>query len=145
MSDEARLGPEHLTTKGISTGRRGYEKREVDRLLKGAARAWRSLQAEHERFVAEIDRVGGLEFLARDLGSIGTDVTRLLSDAQQAAEGLRTRAREDSEQRLAAAAAAAQSLVGEAQEQSFEVRRDAWGTGTELLDQVRTTIEAMIE
>lgn len=144
MSDQE-PGPERLTPKGLPTARRGYDRDAVERLLEEARVAWAALQAEHRRLLAEIDRAGGLDYLARDLGAVGTEVGRLLADAQEAALGMRRRAQADSAQRLEAAAAEAQRLVSEAEAQAFELRADAWATGTELLRQAAETGRSMME
>jgi cell division septum initiation protein DivIVA len=139
------LGPERLTAKSLPTGRRGYKKSEVERLLRAAAEAWSRLAAEHDKVMAEIERVGGLEWLARDLGAVGGDVGQILADAQTMAEGLRSRARADSTARLEAAVAAAEEMLAEAGEQAFYLRKDAWETASRLLDQAVATAEAVIE
>jgi cell division septum initiation protein DivIVA len=153
---EQEMGPERLTAKGLPNARRGYDHKAVERLLEEARQAWADLEREHRRLLAEIERVGGLEYLARDLGAVGTDVGRLLADAQEAARGLRERARIDSAERLAGAAAEAQRLVAEAEEeafqvraeageQAFQVRADAWAAGMELLRQAVETGREMEE
>src|SRR4030042_739460 len=101
MADQE-MGPERLTPQGLPGARRGYDRRAVERLLEEAQRAWAALQQENRRLLDEIDRAGGLDYLARDLGAVGGDVGRLLGDAQEAARGLRERAQADSPDRLAA-------------------------------------------
>jgi len=133
------MGPERLTPKGLPSARRGYERKAVERLLEEAQRAWAALQEEHRRLLEEIDRAGGLAYLARDLGEVGSDVGRLLGDAQAASRGLRERARADSAERLSAAEAEARRLVAEAEDQAFHLRSDAWAAGMDLL---RHAVEA---
>ena len=127
------MGPDSLVPKGLPSARRGYDHHAVEQLLRRAREAWSALQEEHRRLLAEIDRAGGLEYLARDLGSVGGDVGRLLADAQEASRGLRERARSDSAARLAAAVVEARRLVAEAEAQSFHLRADAWAAAEELL------------
>ena len=129
------MGPDSLVPKGLPSARRGYDHHAVEDLLRRAREAWAALQEEHRRLLSEIDRAGGLEYLARDLGSVGGDVGRLLADAQEASRGLRERARSDSAARLAAAVVEARRLVAEAEAQSFHLRADAWAAAEGLLQQ----------
>jgi len=129
------MGPDSLVPKGLPSARRGYDHHAVEDLLRRAREAWAVLQEEHRRLLSEIDRAGGLEYLARDLGSVGGDVGRLLADAQEASRGLRERARSDSAARLAAAVVEARRLVAEAEAQSFHLRADAWAAAEGLLQQ----------
>jgi hypothetical protein len=134
MADQG-MGPERLTPKGLPSARRGYDHKAVERLLEEAQRAWTALEQEHRRLLDEIDREGGLDYLARDLGEVSGDVRRLLGDAQEAARGLRERARADSAERLEAAEVEARRLLIEAEEQAFHLRADAWAAGMDLLRQ----------
>ena len=154
MADQE-MGPERLTPKGLPSARRGYDHRAVERLLEEAQRAWAALQQEHRRLLDEIDRAGGLDYLARDLGAVGGDVGRLLGDAQEAARGLRERAKADSGDRLAAAEteahrlvaeaeAEARRLVAETEEQTFHLRADAWAAGMDLLRKAAETGREMV-
>lgn len=144
MMPDQEMGPERLTPKSLPGARRGYDRRAVDQLLDEARRGWAALQEEHRRLLAEIDRAGGLEFLARDLGEVGRDVGRLLGDAQATSHGLRERAQADSTQRLAAAQAEAQRLLVEAEEQAFQVRSGAWVQGMDVLRQAVETGRAVV-
>ena len=142
MPDE--MGPDRLVPKGLPGARRGYDRGAVETLLKQAREAWAALEAEHRRLLAEIDRAGGLEYLARDLGAVGGEVGRVLADAKQAARGLRERAQADSADRLAAAVAEARRLVAEAEGQSFHLRAEAWATAADLLSQAEEAHLSMI-
>lgn len=139
------MGPERLTVKGLPNARRGYDHKAVERLLEEARQAWTNLQQEHRRLMAEIEQAGGLEYLSRDLGAVGAEVGRVLADAQEAARGLRERARVDSAQQLTAAAAEAQRLVAEAEQQAFRARAGAWNTGMDLLHQALETGRAIVK
>ena len=138
------MGPDTFSTRGIPTSRRGYDRKVVDALVADVVAAWGALESRHRELLAEIERSGGLEYLARDLGSIAGDVGRILSAATEAAEGIRSRAEEDARRIAdesageaaalrAAAAADAAGLESEAERQAFAVRRDAWDTGMDLL------------
>lgn len=138
MADQE-MGVERLTAKGLPSARRGYDRKAVERLLEEAQRSWAALQQEHRRLLAEIERAGGLEFLARDLGEVGGDVGRLLGAAQETARGLRERARIDSIQRLEAAEAEARRVIAEAEQQAYRLRADTWAAGMDLLRQAAET------
>lgn len=138
------MGSDHLVPRGLPGARRGYDRHAVESLLREAREAWSALEGEHRLLLAEIERTGGLEYLARDLGEVGGDVGRLLGDAQEAARGLRERARSDSAERVAAAVAEARRLVVEAEGQAFHLRADAWAAADALLRQAGEAHRFMI-
>jgi cell division septum initiation protein DivIVA len=143
MPDEA-MGPDRLVLKGLPRARRGYDHDAVEVLLRQARTAWATLEEEHRRLLAEIEHAGGLDFLSRDLGAVGSDIGRVLAGAQEAARGLRERARADSAERLSAAAAEAQRLVSEAEGQAFHLRADAWAAAEGLLRQAEEAHRRML-
>jgi cell division septum initiation protein DivIVA len=143
MPDEP-IGPERLTTQGIPPARHGYDRKAVEALLEEARHSWSALAVEHGRMLQEIDRAGGLDYLARDLGEIGSEIGRVLRQAQEAAENLRSRAQVDSEKRLAAAEAEGLRVLTDAEGQSRKLRGDAWEVGSELLQQVAAAHEARL-
>jgi cell division septum initiation protein DivIVA len=148
---EDTLGPDTFSTRGIPTARRGYDRKVVDALVADAVAAWGALEKRYGELIAEIERSGGLQHLSRDLGAIAADVGRVLTAATEAADGIRSRAQADadrvaaesaaaSSQRLEAAAVQAASIVGEADRQAFDLRRDAWEAGMGLLVSVQQAI-----
>ena len=139
------LVPEELTTAGLPTSRRGFDRKAVAALVEEAARRWTELRDHHDAVVAEIERRGGIENLGRDLREIGERVTTILGEAQQAADELRSHAMEEAGGRLDEMADHTDGLLREAQQTAFVLRSDAWESGTELLSQVHATAEAMIE
>jgi cell division septum initiation protein DivIVA len=154
MGDEP-LGPDTFSTRDLPTGRRGYEKKAVDALIARAVEEWGDLQRRHEDLMAEVTRSGGPEHLARDVAAVAGDVARILEAAKEAADGIRTRAREDAERiereskadaakRTETAATEAEGVVAEAEQNAFELRRDAWDAGEELLQSVEETAEAIV-
>jgi len=143
MPDDV-LGPDTFSTRDLPTARRGYEKKAVEALIAEAVERWGDLQRRHEELMAEVTRSGGVEHLARDVGSVAAEIGKILDAAKEAADGMRTRAREDAarvESDAAAAAAersqtstaAAAAIIADAETQAFEMRRDAWNAGDELL------------
>ncbi|HSM01211.1 MAG TPA: DivIVA domain-containing protein [Acidimicrobiia bacterium] len=154
MGDD-RLGPDTFSTRDLPTGRRGYEKKAVDALIARAVQEWGDLQRRHDDLLAEVTRSGGPEYLARDVSSVGEEVARVLQAAKEAADGMRTRAREDAERierdsaadaakQLEAAGSEAERVMAEAEQQAFDLRRDAWEAGDELIRSVQETIEQIV-
>jgi len=139
------LVPEELTTAGLPTARRGFDRKAVAALVEEAAKRWMELRDHHDSVIAEIERRGGIENLGRDLREIGERVANILGEAQEASDELRSHAVDEARGRLDEMADRADDLVREAQQTAFLLRRDAWDGGTELLTQVRATVEAMIE
>jgi len=139
------LVPEELTTAGLPTARRGFDRKAVAALVEEAAKRWMELRDHHDSVIAEIERRGGIENLGRDLREIGQRVGSILGEAQEAADGLRSHAMDEARNHLDETADRTDELVREAQQIAFLLRRDAWDGGTELLTQVQATAEAMIE
>ena len=133
MADDD-LGPETLTTRGVPSARRGYDRRVIDAILSQASDRWQKLQDEHDELKAAVEKSGGLEFLGRELGAIGKEVGAILASAQEAADGLRTRAREEAERLEGEASEAVEAELSEAQRHVFDLRKDAWETGMDLLE-----------
>lgn len=132
MADEP-LGPEILSTRGVPSTRRGYDKRVVDALLAEAARHWKTLAEEHRELRERVERAGGLEFLGREMAEVAREVGSILEAAKQAADGMRARAREDADRLGEESEERAAALLAEAEHQAFQLRKDAWEVGTELM------------
>jgi hypothetical protein len=133
MTDE-QLGPEILSTRGVPSARRGYDKRVIDGLLSEAAKHWAVLARQHSELLDSVEKSGGLEFLGREMSQVAAEVGAILESAKKAADGMRTRAREDAERLEREAATAAEAVVAQADRQAFELRKDAWETGADLLE-----------
>ena len=87
------VGPEYLTTRGIPSSRRGYDKRVVDAVLSEARGHWQALLDRYNELRELVESTGGIEFLGKELSEIGRDVGEVLATAQQAADGIRSRSR----------------------------------------------------
>lgn len=144
MADEE-IGPDYLTTRGVPSSRRGYDKRVIDALLSEARDRWQRLLDEYEHLRGTVEASGGIEFLGRELGSVGTEVGEILSAAQQAAEGMRSRARQEADRIDSESARAAETAVAEAESQAFELRKSAWEAGMDLLDTALAEAERIID
>lgn len=133
MADDD-LGPETLTTRGIPSARRGYDKRVIASIFSEVRERWQGLQDKFDELQAAVDASGGLEFLSRELGAVGKEVGAILAAAQEAAQGLRTRAQKEAKRLEGEATKSAAGELSEAQQQAFELRKDAWEAGMALLE-----------
>ena len=143
MTDQS-FGPDRLTTDDLPRARRGYDRGAVEALLTEAAAAWGRLRDEHDTLTARIAASGGLEYLQKDLTTIGEEVARILGDAQTAAEGLRDRTEAEVVRRREESEAGAAERLAEAEAQAFDIRKSAWEAGVRLLEQVRETVAALV-
>ena len=133
MADDE-IGPDYLTARGVPSSRRGYDKRVIDALHSEARDRWQILLDKYEELRATVEASGGLEFLGRELGAVGLEVGEILSSAQQAAEGMRTRSQDEAKRIGEESTAAATGAVTDAESQAFDLRRDAFANS---IDQVR--------
>ena len=143
MADDD-IGPDYLTARGVPSSRRGYDKRVIDALHSEARDRWQILLDRYEELRATVEASGGLEFLGRELGAVGLEVGEILSSAQQAAEGMRTRSQEEANRIEVESTAAAIGAVAEAERQAFDLRRDAWETGMDVLDAALVEAERVV-
>ncbi len=133
MADDE-IGPEYLTARSVPSSKRGYDKRVINALLSEARDHWQQLQDEYDELKAIVEASGGIEFLGRELSAIATEVGEILSSAQQAADGMRARAREEADRIEHESREVVSSGVAEAESQALDLRRDAWDAGMDLLD-----------
>lgn len=96
-------------------GRRGYEKREVDRFLNKLADWLESGGGDQTR----------AELLKRDLERVGQQTGKILTDAHDVAEQLRTDAEHEARRILDEAAARAKQTIGAADEHAAEAHAAA--------------------
>jgi len=143
MADDE-IGPDYLTTRGVPSSRRGYDKRVVDALLSEARGHWQTLQDKYEELRSAVEKSGGLEFLGRELGEVGQQVGEILASAQQAADGMRNRAGDEAERIENESTSSAAAAIAEAETQAFELRRSAWEAGLVLLDSALEEVERAI-
>jgi len=143
MADDE-IGPDYLTARGVPSSRRGYDKRVIDALHSEARDRWQILLDRYKELRATVEASGGLEFLGRELGAVGLEVGEILSAAQQAADGMRTRSQEESNRIELESTEAATGAITEAESQAFDLRRDAWETGMDVLDAALVEAERII-
>jgi len=143
MADDE-IGPDYLTARGVPSSRRGYDKRVIDALHSEARDRWQTLLDMYEELKSTVEASGGLEFLGRELGAVGRDVGEILASAQEAADGIRTRAQTEAERLESESTGKATGAVSEAETQAFGLRNDAWETGMDLLDSAIVEVERII-
>lgn len=144
MAEEL-VGPEYLTTRGIPSSRRGYDKRVVDAVLSEARGHWQQLLDRYHELRQVVEATGGIDFLGKELSEVGRDVGEVLASAQQAADGIRTRSRAEAERIEREAADEAAAVVAEAEQQAFDLRSDAWDGGMELIESIEAEGERIIQ
>ncbi|MEX2323984.1 MAG: hypothetical protein WEA29_09475 [Acidimicrobiia bacterium] len=149
------LGPATLSTRGVPTARRGYEKKSVDALVAISVERWAELERRYRLLMDEVDKVGGADHLVRDLTAIGDEVGRILEAANDAATALRERARNDAERvrtqarqkadkATSEADDAAERALADAEAAAFEVRQAAWEQGVALVDGAATRATQLV-
>ncbi|HUG75674.1 MAG TPA: hypothetical protein VMM81_08425 [Acidimicrobiia bacterium] len=149
------LGPATLSTRGLPTARRGYEKKSVDALVAISVERWAELERRYRLLMDEVEKVGGADHLVRDLTAIGDEVGRILEAANDAATALRERARDDAERVRSQAQQdadkatteaddAAERTLADAESAAFEVRHAAWEHGVALVDGAATRATQLI-
>ncbi|MDP2624258.1 MAG: DivIVA domain-containing protein [Actinomycetota bacterium] len=154
MADDT-LGPDTFSTRDLPTSRRGYQKKSVDALIARAVEEWGTLARRHQALMDEIGRSGGPEHFARDLEAVAAEIGKILDAAKEASDGMRMRAREDAArveseaekaaaERLQASADESARILAEAERQAFELRRDAWDAGDELIRSIQETGEDIV-
>jgi cell division septum initiation protein DivIVA len=144
MTDE-RLGPEILSTRGVPSARRGYDKRVIDALLSEAAKHWETLVGEHDALRVSVEESGGLEFLGREMSEVARDVGEILEAAKEAADGMRNRAREDADRLERDSKTEADRVLAEADAQAFDLRSDAWESGMGAIDSAHDEVAGIVE
>jgi hypothetical protein len=138
------LGPEGFSTRGIPSARRGYDKRVIDNLIAEAVERWGELKHRYDDLHDQVSLGGGLDNWTRDLNALGEEIGRILSSAAEAADGMRSRAQADADKLILESTEQAAETIEEAEEQAFIVRRDAWESGTELLELVREAVAEIL-
>jgi vacuolar-type H+-ATPase subunit H len=139
------VGPEYLTTRGIPSSRRGYDKRVVDAVLSEARGHWQALLDRYTELRQLVESTGGIEFLGKELSEIGRDVGEVLASAQQAAEGIRNRSHQEAERIEREASEEAEAVVAEAERQAFDLRSSAWDDGMDLIQSIEAEGERIIQ
>ncbi len=143
MSDASR--PEEIRGRAFGQALRGYDRDKVDRFRDEVAGVVEALQ---QRIVELETSAGALgiedaESLRAELATVGEDVAEVLTVAQKAAEGLRSRAAADAAAWRAEADKESRAARRSAQKDAEKARGDAWETATELLANTQKTVTDM--
>jgi DivIVA domain-containing protein len=144
MADE--LTPDRVRARRFDVVRKGYERGQVEQFLE-------SLGAEIERLGDELTAsadpgalvgIDEQEALARELHTIGGEVSEILEAARAAAEGLRSRASQDADDWRSAAESESTQTLDDATEQSQSMRASAWNEGSSLLSSAAAEAQAIV-
>ncbi|MGI9585528.1 MAG: DivIVA domain-containing protein [Acidimicrobiia bacterium] len=144
MADE--LTPGQVRSRRFDVVRRGYDRQQVEQFLDGVADDLDRL-SNAASGIARGDLAIGIEdpeALARELHTIGTEVTAVIESARSAAEGMRLRAAEDADSWTSNAEAESNSMLESATEQSQSMRASAWNEGTSLLASAVAEADALV-
>jgi DivIVA domain-containing protein len=144
MADE--LTPGQVRSRRFDVVRRGYDRHQVEQFLDGVADDLDRLS----RAALEMGRgevavgIEDPEALARELHSIGSDVTAVIEAARSAAEGMRVRAADDAESWRSKAETNSTSMIESATEQTQSMRAAAWNEGSSLLASAGAEAQAVV-
>jgi DivIVA domain-containing protein len=126
------LTPSEIRGRSFASGRRGYDRTEVDAFLQQVADEFAALQTRMGGITERLAQLGITELpdARAEFDQVSADIAKLLDAARSAAQGLRERARRDAADVTTAATRDAEAL-----------RSDAWEAGTELLQQSAAAAE----
>lgn len=132
MSDG--MDPDAIRARSFSTGRRGFERAEVEAFQAEVAAEVTSLTARLTSLEDQLSQLGITELpdLKAEIDTVGSDIAEIMQAARTAAEEMRERAAAD-------AASTAASAAREAE----QARKDAWETSDAMLRGVTAAAEEM--
>ncbi len=133
------LTPDAIRSRSFGTGRRGYDRDEVEAFKAEVAAQIEALEARLSGVEETMEQLGiaDLPDVKREIDAVSTQVGEVLQQAREAAAQMRARAVEDASRWRAEADAEARATRTAAERDSVQARRDAWETGTELLEQAQ--------
>lgn len=136
------ITPGELRNAEFRTTLRGWDRVEVESILKTAASQIEALQSKCSELEAKLADSPVRE-MTPEFEQVGKEVTAILEAAREAAEAMRERASIDSARWRREATEEADTARKEAAADAEALRRDAWVTGSELLEHTAATAEAM--
>jgi DivIVA domain-containing protein len=123
---------------------RGYDRVQVDEFMGEVADRIDALEKERAAIVARLGE-GGRSDPDSEIDAVTSEINRILHAANEAAEGMRSRASRDAAMWRSEAEEESSRVRGEAQESAEATRGDAWAAATELLEQVKAHIARMTQ
>ena len=129
------LSPSDIRARKFTTVRRGFDRAEVADFLTRVSDRVSQLERELGSVTSRLDQLGitDLVDLKEEIEDVGLEIQAILDAAMAAAEGLRARAADAAEDKLA-----------EADRAAYALREDAWNSGTELLEDAQTRADRLL-
>lgn len=136
------ITPGELRNAEFRTTLRGWDRAEVESVLKAAASQIEELQSKCNQLETKLAETPSPE-MSSDFEQVGQEVATILQAAREAADAMRERASIDAARWRREATEEADTARKEAAADAEALRRDAWVTGSNLLEHTAATAEAM--
>lgn len=134
--------PDEIRNAAFRTTLRGFDRFEVEEMLRLVADRIQELESEQDKLQARLADTPSKD-LQSEFETVGREVASILQAAREAAESMRERASLEATRWRRESAEEAETTRREAAADAEALRRDAWVTGSELLEQAQTSAEAM--
>lgn len=136
------ISPQDLRQAEFKTVLRGFDREEVETIIKAAADRLEAMERQLQGLRARLEEAN-VPDLRSEFEAIGSEVTGILQVATDAANSIRERASADAALWRSEAMSESEENRKSAAADSEAMRRDAWVTGTELLEQAQRLAKAM--
>jgi DivIVA domain-containing protein len=139
------MGDQSQEAGRFSTALRGYDRAQVDRFVAELTGRLQALEEERQDLARRLIEAGAAPSrdLRREFETVSQEVRQVLELAWDAAEGIRERASQDSEQWRAEAESAVDEQRSRARAEAEGLRADAWSAAEELLRQAQLEAEGL--
>ena len=139
------LDPDTIRTRTFSTGRRGFDRAEVEAFQAEVADLVAALRSRIDSTEANLAQLGITELpdLEVELGRVTDDIREVLQSAREAAEDMRVRAAADAESWRLEARHESAGLLDAAKAEAERLRREAWEASEAMLSSVTAETEEM--
>ena len=144
---EGNLGPAEIRSRKFEMVRRGYDRSQVDRFRDEVAVSMAAVSTELTELREKLGQAGMADVpdLKTELDAVGSQISDILATANEAAEGMRTRASEDAARWRAEADKESRAQRSSSSQDAEQARRSAWETGTTLLQQAEAESKQILE
>lgn len=141
------MSEEPSTRRSFRTALRGYDRADVDEQISDLESRLEKLEQERSILQARLGDVedGSGDSVRTEVEAVGEEVGRVLTAAQEAAEGMRSRASEEAARWRAEADASSRAKLAEAQDAAEHIRGEAWDTAADLLDQAKQQYRQVLQ
>ena len=139
------LNPDSIRTRTFSTGRRGFDRAEVEAFLAEVAEVVAKLRLQVESSQANLAQLGVTELpdLKVELDRVTDDIREVLQSAREAAEDMRVRAAADAESWRLEARHESAAMLDAAKAEAERLRQEAWEASEEMLRSVAAESEEL--